>query len=247
MILVTGAAGVCGSILRKAMLKAVYTDIVEFELENQVSQKKIGDLADDVFCDDVLEGVDTIVHLGGMSDPQTNWGKVLDANIIGTSNLFVKAAEKGINKIIFASTNHVVGQIELDNMPDIYVEGAGIIADSDYPACPDSYYGVSKSFGESLLSYLCHLHGFSGISLRIGAVLPPDEDSDDAYAIRYRHNHGCIDENKELELYNRLSCLRVSNQRWVDSISKLVESKWHGYKVKNMTGTGYSWLKNEMI
>ena len=40
---------------------------------------------------------------------------------------------------------------------------------------PDSYYGVSKAFGESLGSYFHDAHGISVICLRIGWVMTPDD------------------------------------------------------------------------
>ncbi len=247
MILITGAAGVCGSLLQKHFTDARYTDIKDFDFKDRGEgrEKIIGDLSDSCFCESVLHGVSTLVHLGGQSDPKAEWEKVFKANMIVVDLLFNMAIEKGVSKIIFASTNHVVGQVELNNMPEIYTPGKDIYITSDYPVCPDSYYGVSKCFGEALLSYLAYKNKIAAISLRLGAVLPPDEDTDYAYANRYRKSVG-PNSKKEKELVDRLSCLRVSNERWVGAIEYYVHKEWAGHKIRNLSGNRYTWLENEV-
>lgn len=160
--------------------------------------------------------------------------------------MFLDAVSEGVEKIIFASSNHVVGQFELKNSPDIYFEDVGVSLKGLEQPCPDSYYGVSKSFGESLLSYLSFEFGIQSIGLRIGAVLPKSEDRDTAYAERYTKDTECPSSNRIRELEKRLSCLRVSNDRWRAGIRSLIESEWKGYVTKNWVGDGYSWMENEV-
>ena len=53
-------------------------------------------------------GVDGIVHLGGQA-VEADWETVLQANIVGCYNLFEAARRQGVKRIVFATTNHVIG------------------------------------------------------------------------------------------------------------------------------------------
>ncbi|MGB7183599.1 MAG: NAD(P)-dependent oxidoreductase, partial [Burkholderiaceae bacterium] len=108
---------------------------------------------------------DAIIHLGGQS-VEAAWDIVLDANIKGTYHLFEAARQAGVSRIVFASTNHVVGFYERDQ-----------VIDSNVKVRPDSRYGVSKAFGEALGALYACKHGIRVTNLRIGNVglLPLDK------------------------------------------------------------------------
>ena len=55
-----------------------------------------------------VDGVDGIVHLGGHS-VEGPWETILGANIVGCYNLFEAARRHGVARVVFASSNHVVG------------------------------------------------------------------------------------------------------------------------------------------
>ena len=82
----------------------------------------------------LVEGVDAIVHLGGVS-VERPFEEILPANIQGTYNIYEAARRHGVRRVVFASSNHVIGY---------YRQGEGL--DADTPARPDGYYGVSKLF-----------------------------------------------------------------------------------------------------
>ena len=95
------------------------------------------DLTDLAACEGICAGVDGIVHLGGQS-VEADWGTVLQANIVGCYNLFEAARRQGVQRVVFASTNHVIGFYRRTTRIDHAV-----------PPRPDSRYGVSKAFGEA--------------------------------------------------------------------------------------------------
>jgi len=66
---------------------------------------------------------------------------------------------EGVRRIVFASSNHVVG---------FYRRDQRIAADA--PVRPDSRYGVSKAFGEALASLYADKYGSEVLSIRIGNV-----------------------------------------------------------------------------
>jgi nucleoside-diphosphate-sugar epimerase len=115
-----------------------------------------------------LVGMHAVVHLAGNPSTQASWESVRDNNIEGTYNVFEAARQAGVQKIVFATTNHVMGMYDRDRQWPIYVT---------QPPRPDSLYGVSKAFGETLGRHYVDRYGLSIICLRIGWFLdrPHDE------------------------------------------------------------------------
>jgi uronate dehydrogenase len=88
------------------------------------------------------------------------WVSILQANIIGCYNLFEAARRKGVERVVFASSNHAVG---------FYPRHRRI--GTDVTVRPDSRYGVSKAFGEALGALYADKHGLRVLCVRIGHVL----------------------------------------------------------------------------
>jgi uronate dehydrogenase len=111
-VLVTGAAGGIGARLRQ-LLKGVYR---ELRLSDIKQPSDLGpdetfiaaDLSGLAEVERAVAGVDGIVHLGGFS-VEGPWDTILQANIIGCYNLFEAARRQGVERVVFASSNHVVG------------------------------------------------------------------------------------------------------------------------------------------
>src|ERR1700749_2595885 len=168
-VLITGAAGGIGARLRQ-LLAGVYprlrfSDIrapADLAGDPSFMQADIADLAQ---VEKIVDGVDGIVHLGGESVEQS-WDRILRANIVGCYNLFEAARRKKVKRIVFASSNHPVA---------FYPRQRKI--GTDEPVRPDSRYGVSKAFGESLGALYAYKHGLRVTCIRIGnfADAPVDE------------------------------------------------------------------------
>jgi uronate dehydrogenase len=168
-ILVTGAAGGIGSRLRKLM-RGLYPTLRWSDIRTPADlqpheQFVAADLADYAAVENLVEGVDGIVHLGGHST-EGSWDTILNANIVGCYNIFEAAYRKGVKRVVFASSNHAVG---------FYPRARKIGV--DVTVRPDSRYGVSKAFGEALGSLYADKHGLRVTCLRIGNVgdAPIDE------------------------------------------------------------------------
>jgi uronate dehydrogenase len=115
------------------------------------------DLADRAAVHSLLEGVDAVVHLGGIS-VEAPFDDLLQANILGLYNLYAAAQKQGVKRIVYASSNHAVGFHPVTSVLDI-----------DAPLRPDCLYGVTKCFGEALSRYYFDRFGLETVCLRIGS------------------------------------------------------------------------------
>ncbi|MFD0341479.1 NAD-dependent epimerase/dehydratase family protein [Streptomyces sp. NPDC127117] len=164
-VLLTGAAGGLGTLMRGLLPAYGYElrllDVVPVEGEPDAVS---ADLGDREALREAVRGVDAIVHLAGIS-LEAGFDKILRANIEGTYNLYEAAREEGVRRIVFASSNHVLGYTPrpLPGDPLIPV-GA--------PRRPDTFYGLSKSFGEDLAQLYWDRHGMETVSVRIGSCFP---------------------------------------------------------------------------
>ncbi|GAC1549537.1 MAG: NAD-dependent glucose-6-phosphate dehydrogenase Azf [Candidatus Velthaea sp.] len=168
-IAVTGAAGLIGRHLCESLRRE--HDVVGIDLHD-------ADIIADVRDADALErafaGCFGVVHLAGASTVDSTWDDVYQINIGGTRNAYEAALRAGVEQVVFASSNHAVGMFETQHSPRIYEPAAGIIVGTDAPLRPDSYYGVSKAFGEALGRYYSENFGLRVACVRIGLVRTHD-------------------------------------------------------------------------
>lgn len=167
-LLLTGAAGGLGQALRgrlKANCSVLrLSDRVDFGAAGAAEEVVLADLADAAAVDAMVQGVQAIVHLGGVS-VEGPFGPILQANILGLYNLYEAARKHGVQRVVFASSNHVTG---------FYRQSETI--DADAPARPDGLYGVSKAFGEDLSRFYFDRYGIETACVRIGSSFPEPKD-----------------------------------------------------------------------
>ena len=161
-ILLTGAAGGVGTFLRKEFAGKYALRLSDIQPVTDLGPNETfmpADIADlDAFCR-IAEGVDGIIHLGGMAVENT-WEIILQANLIGCYNMYEAARRQGVKRIVFASSNHAIGYYRRDQR----------ISDA-VTVRPDSRYGVSKAFGEAMGSLYHDKYGIEGVmAIRIGNV-----------------------------------------------------------------------------
>ena len=159
-VLLTGAGGNIGGRLRR-LLAPIYPELrlsdvkAPTDLRNDEAfvAAELGDLAE---VEKAVAGVEGIIHLGGHS-VEGSWETILNANIIGCRNLFEAARRQGVQRVVFASSNHAVGFY-----PRVQRIG------SDVTVRPDTRYGLSKAFGEALGALYADKYGLRVLCLRIG-------------------------------------------------------------------------------
>jgi uronate dehydrogenase len=162
-VLLTGAAGNIGAALRQRLPAFGWTlrnvDLAE------IPDGTVCDVTSAADLDRVVPGVDAIVHLAGIPH-ESPWPVVRKGNFDGVYEVFDAARRHGIERIVWASSNHAVG----------FAPVAGAELPADLPPRPDTLYGVSKAFGEALGRYFSDRYGLRIACLRIGtfADRPPD-------------------------------------------------------------------------
>ena len=158
-ILITGAAGAVGTVLIKGLgdryqLRG-FDRVPLPELEDAV----VGELTDFEAVVRATQGMDAVIHLAGNPSGVAPWEEILHSNIIGTYNLFEAARRSGVSRIAFASRAGLLAP---------YPEE--ITRTVDLPPRPESYYSISKVFGENLGYMYASQFGLECVSVRIGNV-----------------------------------------------------------------------------
>jgi uronate dehydrogenase len=167
-LLLTGAAGGLGRELRPR-LKA-YCDTLRLSDIAPLGMAAAGEELCPAALQDrdavlaLLQDVDAVVHLGGVS-VEGPFEPILQANIAGTYHLYEAARKHGVKRIVFASSNHVTGFYRQDE-----------VIDARAPMRPDGHYGLSKAFGENLAQFYFDRYGLETVSLRIGSSFPEPKD-----------------------------------------------------------------------
>jgi uronate dehydrogenase len=163
-ILLTGAAGGLGKVLRdriKAWAEVVrLSDIADMGDVRPGEELVQCDLSDKAAVLKLMEGVDAVLHFGGIST-EAPFEAIMQANILGVANLYEAAHKHGVKRLVFASSNHAIGYYRTTDM-----------LDANMPTRPDSMYGISKVFGEQMSRYYYDRFGLETVCIRIGSSFP---------------------------------------------------------------------------
>jgi uronate dehydrogenase len=141
-VLITGAAGLVGGILRRAWADRYDLRLADIRPVEDAGGHEVvtTDIRELEAMRRACEGIDTLVHLAADRSPRADfYATLLDLNIIGAYNGFQAAKDQGCRRIVFASSvNAVLG----------YPDDAGV--EWDVPIFPTNVYGATKCWGEAL-------------------------------------------------------------------------------------------------
>jgi nucleoside-diphosphate-sugar epimerase len=158
-VLVTGATGKLGTQVCEALLRHGHdvraTDQklpADFDFEVE-----LGDLEDEYFVHRLMRGVEAVVHLG--NHPNAFAGpspqRILADNTRMNANVFLAAAQRGVDKIVFASSVQAFLYTDFERRPDKF-RLPYLPLDGNAPCAPGpNTYGQSKEFAERMLQHLC--------------------------------------------------------------------------------------------
>ena len=168
-LLLTGAAGGLGKVLRESLKPYArvlrLSDIAPMAPAVDASEEiQLCDITDKHAVHQLVEGVDAILHFGGVS-VERPFEEILGPNISGVFHIYEAARRHGVKRVIFASSNHVIGFYKQDQT-----------LDARSPRRPDGYYGLSKSYGEDMATFYFDRYGIETVSIRIGSSFPEPQN-----------------------------------------------------------------------
>jgi uronate dehydrogenase len=160
-VLVTGAAGRIGRVTcaglaaRGWKVRGLDKEALD-GVDGLADPPVVADIRDAAAVRKATEGVDAVVHLAAIPS-EAPFEEILGTNIEGTFGVFDAARREGVRRVVYASSNHTVGYAPRTALATV-----------DVPPRPDTYYGLSKVFGEALGSLMADRYGLEVVCLRIG-------------------------------------------------------------------------------
>jgi nucleoside-diphosphate-sugar epimerase len=168
-ICVTGASGRAGRFAVAELLshdyEVVATDRV-LPRHDLGTQFVVADLTDHGQALELMAGTDGVIHLA--NTPSATPAITFNANTAMNFNVFMAAAQAGLERVVWASSETTLG-LPFDEPPH-YAP-----VDEDHYPLPTSTYALSKVTGETMAT---HIAGWSGIpfaALRFSNILGPDD------------------------------------------------------------------------
>jgi uronate dehydrogenase len=166
-VLVTGAAGRIGTVLRGGLPQRGWSlrclDVVPVGDVRPGEEQVVADATDLAAMLDATDGMDAVVHLAGHVG-EYPWPQISSVNIESSYVALEAARRAGVPRVVLASSNHASG---FTPRP-----GQGLLTEADAPPRPDTFYGVSKVAMEALGSLYADRYGMDVVCLRIGSAFP---------------------------------------------------------------------------
>lgn len=179
-VIITGAAGRIGTQVVEELSRTHELCLIDRIPLATTKKSVVADLADNragSIWMESFKGADVVIHLAADMRPDASWDSVLHNNVQATWNVIEAAANYGVSRVVFASSNWAVKALEHKLAPGCYIPDGPKIG-SDTPPCPKTAYGLSKAFGELTGRMFVdegRLESF--IAVRIGSYNPePPED-----------------------------------------------------------------------
>ena len=167
-IVVTGGSGKAG--------RAVVADLVEhghdvLDVDVMASMHpdaptRVADLTELSQTIESLRGADAVVHLAAIPAPNiVPPGETFRINMMSTYNVFSAAEILGLERVVWASSETLVG-IPFEREQPRYAP-----IDEDHPRLPESHYALSKLAGEVIAEQFNRWSGIPFVALRISNIM----------------------------------------------------------------------------
>ncbi|WP_396644102.1 NAD-dependent epimerase/dehydratase family protein [Microbacterium sp.] len=176
-IALTGSSGKLGTVVARE-LRAAGHEVIGLDLRGdrgpgfvQVELTDYGQVIDALAgVNDQHDGIDALVHLGAIPAPGIRSDvATFHNNMTSTFNVFWAAVRLGIDRIVYASSETVLG-LPFD------VDPPYIPVDEEYAPRPESVYSLVKVLEEHLAAELVRWHPELSITaLRFSNVMVPED------------------------------------------------------------------------
>jgi nucleoside-diphosphate-sugar epimerase len=170
LICVTGASGKAGRATVAELLDRGHevraTDVAPADLGTPLLRADLTDYGQTV---EALHGVDAVVHLANIPAPGLYPPAfTFTANTAMNSNVFLAAAQLGLQRVVWASSETTLG-LPFDEPPR-YAP-----VDEDHYPVPTSTYALSKVVSETAAEHVARWSGIPFVALRFSNIFRPDE------------------------------------------------------------------------
>lgn len=159
-VLITGGGGRMGLCIAESFKDGDYNVIItsrRADVERGIKSLDIRDVDD---CIEATKNVDVIIHLAYYMKNDGFRENQVPTNVIGTWNLYEAAVKNKVKRVIFCSSNHVMG----------FYKKTDKLTENTIPR-PDSPYALTKCFSELCGRFFSDRCGVSVINVRIGAFI----------------------------------------------------------------------------
>lgn len=167
-VIVTGGSGKAG--------RAVVADLAEHGLDITSvdvaasllpdDPTLVADLTDLGQTIEALRGADAVVHLAAIPAPDIlPQGETFRTNMMSTYNVFTAAAQLGLSRVVWASSETLIG-IPFEREAPRYAP-----IDEEHPRLPESHYALSKLAGEVIAAQFSRWSGVPYVALRISNIM----------------------------------------------------------------------------
>jgi NAD+ dependent glucose-6-phosphate dehydrogenase len=138
----------------------------------------IADLADADAVAHTLAGMDAVLHIGAVPNPDASFQQVLDSNIRGTHHVLEACRLAGIKRMVYASSIMASWGYFIYEEPYRSIREGRLASVPDPvppvthldPVRPTEPYSASKVWAEGYCRTYVDAHGMSIVCLRIGGV-----------------------------------------------------------------------------
>ena len=167
-IVVTGGSGKAGRATVDRLQTAGF-DVVNVDISASLHPDEptlVADLSDYGQTIEALSGADAVVHLAAVPAPNIlTQSETFRINTMSTYNVFAACAQLGVERVVWASSETLIG-IPLQDQPPQFAP-----IDETHPRLPEFHYALSKLVGEEMASQFSRWHGISFVGLRISNIM----------------------------------------------------------------------------
>ena len=168
-LILTGAAGHLGGVLREPMAKLaakmgmelVSSDFAPLTGELHPNERFVQcDVSQRDQVDALVAGAHMVIHFGAIGD-EAPFEEIWGPNFMGAYNIWEASYRAGVRRVVYASSIHAVGMTPKGGKVDLEV-----------PHRPDTFYGLSKCFAEDLGRMYWEKRQFESVCMRICSCAP---------------------------------------------------------------------------
>ncbi len=187
-IVVTGGSGKAGRAVVHDLVEHGY-DVVNVDVvpaspqEAPFLRADVTDLGETI---EALRGADAVVHLAAIPAPRIRTvERTFAINILSTYNVFSAATLLGLQRVVWASSETVLGLpfgrqharnlLDPAAVPGHHPEPDYMPIDEEHPLRPHSSYSLSKVHGEEMARQFARWSGIPFLGLRFSAIREPVE------------------------------------------------------------------------